>query len=201
VVVVERGRGIIEIARVTGVSSDGRTVDVRLLSEFVKELYVDGLDSRTTYERIEDVRAVPAEYVPTQLGWIVLDANLTTVKQEFAMREIGKEKTATVVVTDEPKTTLSDDALRNQRGFPRPTKGQALVGTALSLPIAALLYSGYAGARQAYAASPIGDDASAAAFRQVILLMSSIGTVISLVVGASLLVYAIGGGNRRNNDS
>jgi hypothetical protein len=201
-VVVERGRGIVDIARVTGASSDGKTVDVVLLAQFVKEMYVEGPDARRTYERIEDVRVVPAEFAPVQQGWIVLDADLALVKQEFAARVVGSEKTATVVVTDAPKTVLTEDALRSQRGFPRPTKTQALVGAALSLPVASLMYSGFAGARQAYVANPVGDDAaSAAAFRQAILLMSSGGAVLALIVGSSLLIYALGGARGSADDA
>jgi hypothetical protein len=192
IVAVERGRGRVDLARVSGVAADGGTVDVVVLKEFVREMYVEG-GGGPTYERIEDVRAVPAEYVATQEGWIVLEHDLTRVKNEFAARAPGEANEPTVVITAEEKRELSEDALRSQRGFPKPTKAQALIGAAMCLPIAAWSYSGFAGARLAYSASPIGGDASAGAIRQAILFAYSSGSVLTLVVGSALLLYAFGG--------
>jgi hypothetical protein len=192
VVAVERGRGHVDLARVAGVASDGATVDVVLLKEFVREMYVDG-GGASTYERIENVRAVPSEYVPTQEGWIILDQDLANVKVEFAARVPGGRNEPTVVITAEQKKELSEEALRSQRGFPKPTKAQALVGATMCLPLAAWAYSGFAGARNAYNASPVGQDAAEGAIRQAIIFAYSSGAVLCLVVGSALLLYALGG--------
>lgn len=192
VVAVERGRGRVSIARVTGVSSAGDTVDVQLLDEFVKELYVQGKEP-STFERTENVRPVVSEYVPTQNGWIVLNQDLDVIKNEFAARDLKSATEPTVVVTEAAKRELDPAALEKQL-FPRPTKSQALIGAALSVPLAALCYSAFAGARQAYSANPRGEELmSGAANRQILLFLSAFGSVGALVVGCALLLYALGG--------
>jgi hypothetical protein len=192
VVAVERGRGQVDLARVAGVAADGATVDLVVLKEFVREMYVDG-GGGATYERIENVRAVASEYVPAQEGWIVLDQDLADVKVQFAARAPGGQNLPTVVITAEQTKELSEEALRSQRGFPKPTKVQALVGAATCLPLAAWAYSGFAGAREAYNANPVGQDAAEGAIRQTIIFAYSSGVVLCLVVGSALLLYALGG--------
>lgn len=193
IVAVERGRGRVDIARVAGVSSDGNTVDISVMKEYVKEMYVDAGEP-TTYERLEDVREVRSEFAPSQDGWIVLEQDISAVKQEFEARASSNEKkSTTVIITSEEKRPIDDAAFRRQSAFPKPTKLQALFGAALSVPIAAMLYAVYSGAKNAYEGSSVNDEASAAALRQIALLSASTGTVVVLVAGAGLLLYALSG--------
>lgn len=189
VVAVERGQGIVEVARVTGVDSSGSTVDIIPLEPFVSELYVEG-KSAPTYEYTKNVRKIVSEYVPSQNGWIVLDADLSTVRNEFATARL-EHKEETVDVLEAPRRELPPEALLPQP-FPKPTRTQAFIGAALTVPVASLAYTSFAGARSAYLANPVPEDfATSAAFRQVVLFLSASATIGSLLVGGALLFYAL----------
>ncbi|PXF44649.1 hypothetical protein BWQ96_05591 [Gracilariopsis chorda] len=190
VVAVETARGLVDIARVTGMSSSGDTVDILVLEEFVKEMYVESKQS-PTYERIENVRPVISEYVPSQQGWIVLNQDLQTAKNYFEQRALsGAPKERTVEVTAPPPRELNAEALERQ--YFTPSKSQAFFGAALSVPLSALCYSAFAGARQTYQANPAGEDLlSGQIFRKLVLLVTAAGSVSALVVGCALLLYAL----------
>ena len=187
VVAVERGRGIVDLARVTGVSSSGDTVDIVLLEEFVKEMYVQSKQP-PTYEPVENVRPVVHEYVPSQQGWIVLNQDLQTVKDYFDVRASEQMTERSVVVTEAPRKELDQSALERQ--YFRPTKAQAFWGAVSSLPLSALCYSAFASARQSYAVNPAGDDLlSGQIFRKLVLFTSGAASAGALIVGCSLLLY------------
>lgn len=187
-IVAAQEGALVTIARVTGVAASGDTVDIQPLEEFVRELYVPG-KARPTYAAAASVRPVRAEYVPSQGGWIVLAQDVAAARTYFESRPL--EMRGKVVVEEAPKKVLTEEMLQKQR-FPRPTRAQAWVGAAISAPLAALLYAGFASAREAYRANPAGEELmSGAAFRQIVMFVSFAGSVGSLVIGCSLLLYAL----------
>lgn len=167
---------------VTGAASDGRTVDIAPLKTYVAELYVRAGGS-DTYARAADVRAVASEYVAGQDGWIVLDAALDAARAEFQATSVGGDS---VLVEAEEKRTLSEEALKRDRGFgfPKPTKAQAVLGGIGCVPLAALFYSGWSGAR-----AGLGETQG---FGSAVQTIWAVGTVGCLVLGGALLVYAAG---------
>lgn len=178
----------VTIARVTGVASSGDTVDIQPLEEFVRELYVPG-KAAATYTAASSVRPVRAEYVPSQEGWIVLNQDVEDARTYFTSKPAGLR--GKVQVEDAPKKEITEEMLKSQR-FLKPTRTQAWFGAALSLPLAALLYAGFASAREAYQANPGGEELmSGAVFRQIVMFASFSGSVASLVVGCSLFLYAL----------
>lgn len=189
VVAIERGRGRVDLARVTGMSSSGDTVDLVLLEEFVKEMYVQS-KSPSTYEAIENVRPIISEYVPSQQGWIVLNQDLKTVKNYFEQRELEDVKERTVVIEAAPKEQLDEAALKRQ--FFQPSKTQAFYGAALSIPVSALCYSAFASSRKVYEANPAGEELlSGDVFRKLVLFSTGAGSVAALVIGCALFLYAL----------
>ena len=192
IVAVERGPGLVDVARVTGVDASGSTVDIELLEPFVKELYVAGKHPET-FESAANVRRVRSEYVPSQDGWIVLDTDLDHVRAEFQATRVSKASREKVQVLEAPKKELSPEALQKQL-FPKPTRSQAILGAALSVPIAAITYAAYASASKAYEANPVGEDfATSATFRQLVLFLTGSARVMSLVDGCALPYYAFSG--------
>lgn len=178
----------VTIARVTGVASSGDTVDIQPLEEFVRDLYVAG-KAAPTYAPAASVRAVRAEFVPSQQGWIVLAQDVDVARTYFESRPA--EMRGNVVVEDAPKKVITEEMLQKQR-FPKPTRAQAWAGAAISAPLAALFYAGFASVREAYQANPAGEELmSGATSRQIIMFASFAGSVGSLVVGCSLFLYAL----------
>lgn len=192
VVAVERGRGIVDIARVTGVSSSGDTVDLAILQQFVKELYIAS-DKPPTYEPVSNIRPIIYEYVPAQSAWIVLDQDLLEVTNYFQARQLEDAKEQSVVVTKAPRAKLSEDALKRQ--FFRPSKAQAFVAAALSLPLAAAFYAAFSTVRQTYDLASGGEQMTADTFRSIILFVLAASSAGSLVVGSALFLYAVSKGD------
>lgn len=187
IVAVQDGKRV-SIARVTGVASSGDTVDVAILEEFVRELYVEGKGDRT-YASAESVRPVRAEYVSSQQGWIVLNQDLAAAQTYFDSRPADMR--GRVVVEEAPRKELDPEALKKQ-GFPKPTREQAFLGAALSVPLSALFYAGFASARETYRANPGGEELmSGAFFRQVVMFTTFSAAVASLIIGCSLFLYAL----------
>lgn len=182
VVAVRDGRRV-SVARVTGAAGDGRTVDLAPLKEFVRELYVVDEDAKGTYAKAADVREVRAEYNAGQDGWVVLDANVDAVRAEFNASEGGAADD--VVVVEAERRVFSGDALKRDRGFgfPRPTRAQAVAGGLACGPLAAVFYSGWAGAR-----GGLGGDVQG--FGGAVLSAGAAGTAGCVVLGVALLGYA-----------
>lgn len=197
IVAVQEGTRV-SLARVTGVAASGDTVDIAVLEEFVRELYVEGKGD-ATYASAESVRPVRSEYVPSQRGWIVLNQDLDAAKTYFDSKPADMR--GRVVVEEAPKRELDPEALKKQ-SFPRPTREQAFFGAAFSVPLAAILYAGFASAREAYRANPGGEELmSGPVFRQIVMFASFSGAVASLVVGCSLLLYALQYKDEKNEDA
>lgn len=178
-----------ELAVVTGAASSGETVDVKPLKAFVKELYVASSDE-STFEKAGDIRVVPSEYVATQDGWIVLDQDLDAAANYFDSRFSSSNNDATEsVVVETDRTPLSEDAKKRQ--VFRPSKQQAYLASALSLPLAAGLYSAFSSAREMYESSPVGTEfVNGSFFRTLVLFVTAGGSVASLIVGSALFLYA-----------
>lgn len=179
-----------DVARVTGGVSSGQTVDIMPLKPFVDELYVDA-NSGPSYESSSNIRLVRSEYVPSQDGWIVLDVDLQSASEYFALRpaDLGRAEVS-VKPSKEESRQLSPDAL--QRQFFRPTRSQAYTAAALSLPLAGILYASYGKIRTAYEASPAGDDLlHGEQFRTLVQFLAAGGAVLTLIVGCGLFLYAL----------
>lgn len=190
IVAVQRGANRApDVARVTGGASSGETVDLQLLQQFVKELYVDAKDG-STFERAADIRPVPSEFVASQQGWIVLNQDLTDAADYFASRPMPTSSAkASVDVVD---SRQPPSALNTQRQMFRPTVAQSFLAAALSLPLSAALYSAFASVRGTYAANPAGDDLlNGQLFRTIVLGATSAGSLAALIVGAALFLYAV----------
>lgn len=184
VVAVKRG-SVVELAQVTGVSSNGATADLTLLTAFIPELYVP--NSEETYEKVADIRQIRSEYVASQNGWIVLDEDLQQAKNYFETRVL----TPVVEITPQPKREIDPEALEPQF-FPRPTKLQAFVGSALCLPLSVACYYAFINARAVYDANPSGEQLmSGAVFRQIVLFSTGAGSVGAVVIAIGLLLYAL----------
>lgn len=165
----------------------------------MRELYVEG-KAEETYARAELVRPVRAEYIPSQQGWIVLNDDLQPVKNYFNIRETSFDKAERTVVIPADKPELSPEALQKQL-FPKPTKGQAFAGAALSLPVAAAFYATFGAARDAYLANPAGEELlSGEVFRNAVLFTTFGAAVSTLLVGAYLLVYALSGSDESTDE-
>lgn len=194
VVAVQRGKSESakkrrpELAVVTGAASSGETVDVKPLKAFVKELYVTASDE-TTFEKAGDIRVVPSEYVESQDGWIVLDQDVDAAANYFKSRSVSSNDATESVVVESERVSLSEEA--KQRQVFRPSKQQAFVAAALSLPLAAGLYAAFASAREMYESSPVGTEfVNGSFFRALVLFATAGGSVASLVVGSALFLYA-----------
>lgn len=186
-VVAVRAGSQIDICRVTDVAGGGGSVDVVPLKEFVRELYVTDPDARATYARADDVWTVKAEWVASQDGWIVLDADVETARAEFRAADLAAAAPAVVVEAGKMgRRELGEEALKRDRGFGfrAPTRGEAAWGAALCLPIAAACYSAYAGARGAF------ESGTGAGLEGAVLFGAGAGSVGSLVVGGALAIYA-----------
>ena len=192
VVAISRNEGVnVNIGRVTSVYSSGETVDIEPLREFVRELYVSG--DETSYERVEHIRKVESVFVSSQNGWIVLDVDVEKARGEFRAEKKETQQKSEVVVKEAPRKQLSEEALKRQF-FPRPTKGQALTGAALSVPVAAVAYAYFVKARELFAGDTIQDGLKDVfAVRTALLLGSAAAVLGSLVVGCALFLYAVGG--------
>lgn len=178
-----------ELAKVTGRTASGDTVDIQFLTAFVSELYVVS-NEPSTYISISKVTPVPAEFVPSQNGWIVLDADLQNAKMYFDSTPLDLR--ARVEVEDEKLEPLSDEALQRQ-GFRAPTKTEALVGAAIGAGVAAAFWIAYLGAKGSYADNPTGDALlGGSVARSTVLYATTAGTFLSLIVAAALVVYALG---------
>lgn len=192
VAVWRRSANKCDLARVTGGVSSGQTVDVIPLKPFVNELYVDA-NSGPTYESASDVRLVRSEYVPSQDGWIVLDVDLESASEYFALRPADlarAEVTVNPSVEKEETPQLSADAI--QRQFFRPTRSQAYTAAALSVPLAGILYAAYGKARTVYEAAPGGDDLlHGEQFRALVQFAAAGGAILTLIVGSGLFLYAL----------
>lgn len=190
VVAVERGRGNVNIARITAVSSSGDTVDIVVLRQIVKEMYAVSKEG-PTYEPVVNVRPVISEFVPSQEAWIVLDRDLEPVKSFFETRALSNQAPQqTVQINAAPPRVLSPEALKRQ--FFTPTKTQAFWGALLSLPLSALFYSLFASARRVYSQNPAGEDfLSGELFRKIVLYVACTASVSALLIGSSLFLYAI----------
>lgn len=190
IVAIWRGSGNkCDLARVTGGFSSGQTVDIMPLKPFVEELYVDA-NSGPSYESASNVRLVRSEYVPSQNGWIVLDNDLQSATEYFALRPANLGAAEITVKPNEESRQLSPEA--TQRQFFRPTRSQAYLAAALSLPLAGLLYAAYGKARTAYEAAPAGGDLlHGEQFRALVQSLGAGGAVLTLVVGSGLFLYAL----------
>lgn len=191
IVAIWRGSGRpVDVARITGGVSSGQTVDVIPLKPFVSELYVDA-NSGSSYESASNVRRVQSEFVPSQDGWIVLDQDLEVAKDYFTTQAADLGQAKVTVIPKDDSRELPPEALERQ--FFRPTRTQAFLAAALSVPLAATLYASFDRARNVYnAASTTGTDlADSQSFRSLVLLITAGGAVTSLVVGSALFLYAL----------
>lgn len=186
--------GKISIAKVTGVDGTGKTADILLLDQFVKELYVESEKAVSSYERVEKLRKVKAEWIPEQEGWIVLDVDRDACKKaldDVAIARMSGIDVPEVVVREADKRKLGPEALERQ-GFPMPSKRQAFIGAALSVPLATVLYAGYYNVKQSYLNVPLGDEAqNTATLRQAMLNLTGASAAIALLVGISLLLLGL----------
>ncbi|CAN8075495.1 unnamed protein product [Agarophyton chilense] len=189
VVAVATGKGRVDLARISAVSSSGDTVDITLLEEFVKEMYIESKQP-PSYERVENIRPITSEYVPAQQGWIILNQDFQTAKNYFEQRAQNGVKQRTVEVTAPPPVQLSEESLKRQ--VFTPTRAQAFLAAALSLPLSALCYSAFAAARQTYQANPAGEDLlGGQVFRSLVLFATAGTSVSALVVGSALFLYGL----------
>lgn len=180
VIAVGRGGSLPELGVVTGTDSAGLNVDFQPLEAFVPELYVHSKDA-PSFVRADRVRKVPSTYVADQSGWIVLDVDVDQALQMFKQREMAPKAT----VVEAPPREISAEALKKQ-GFLRPTKMQAFVGAAISVPVSALAYSVFAGERAAF-----GGLDKPGALQDVALVGAASVSVLSIVVGCALFLYAV----------
>lgn len=180
VIAVGRGGSLPELGVVTGTDSLGTNVDFQPLEAFVPELYVHSSDP-ATFVRADKVRKVPSTYVPDQSGWIVLNVDVDQALRAFA--ESAAAPKATVVKA--PPKELSEEALKKQ-GFLRPTKAQAFIGAALSVPLSALAYSVFAAERASF-----GGVGEPGALQDVALVGGAAVSLLSVVVGCALFLYAV----------
>lgn len=84
-----------------------------------------------------------------------------------------------------PPKELSEEALKKQ-GFLRPTKAQAFIGAALSVPLSALAYSVFAAERASF-----GGVGEPGALQDVALVGGAAVSLLSVVVGCALFLYAV----------
>lgn len=179
IVAVVRGSGAIraELGVVTGTDSSGKNVDFAPLKPLVPELYVqDGSD--TTFVRSSKVRRVPSTWVSEQNGWIVLDSDVVQAEEAISR---AVEVPTVVVNTAPPPKPMSNIP---KRELFRPTRAQALIGAALSIPIAAGAYAVFASERASFAGE------GKAQLTDLALIVPASLSVLSLIVGASLAIYA-----------
>lgn len=189
-----------ELYRVTGCSSSGDTVDVEPLEEYVRELYIPS-SKPASYERASCVRAVPAEYVESQGGWIILDSDLQQAKSYFdsyytipATDGKAASQTERVAVKKEERK-LTDDQIKRQ--VFTLSKQQALFAAVLALPVAAAFYAGFVKLRDVYQATEFnGELLGPNAFKTAALALTFGASVSSLVVGSGLFLYAL---NKKND--
>lgn len=178
------------LAQVTGVASSGDTIDIQPLEEFVPNLYIPSKTASATYVSSTEVRKVNAEYVPSQQGWIVLEQDIDQAVNYFSSQPANIRERVEVV--DKPPEPLSEEALKRQL-FPRPTKTQAFLGAALSLPLAAAFYTGFTSVKESYRANPIEDEFLGSAVGRQIALFGTAGASLAfIVVGCGLFLYALG---------
>lgn len=120
-------------------------------------------------------------------------SDLKAAENYFALREPPTPQKAVVVPSNDdklPRRELNEDALKRQ--VFEPTKTQAFVAAALSIPASALFYAAFAAARDTYAANPLSDDAaSEQLFRNLLLFVCGAASVSCIIVGSFLFIYAL----------
>lgn len=182
VVAVMRGSGAAkaELGLVIGTDSSGRNVDFAPLRVYVPELYVRA-DAEKDFIRADKVRRVPATWVPQQSGWIVLDADVADAQADIVAAPASLKATVVEVRDAPPRPPLGD--LPPRPAF-RPTRAQAFAGAALSIPISAIAYAVFVGERKAFV------DVEGA-LQDVALVGAAAASVLSLIVGGALFLYAV----------
>lgn len=185
VVAILRGTGAVraELGLVTGTDSSGRNVDFAPLKAFVPELYVRDDRTGATFARADRVRRVPATWVPQQQGWIVLDSDVAAAKADIdatAASMPSAVPAAFVEVREAKQKVIADPA---PRSLFRPTRRQAYIGAALSIPVSAIAYAVFASERAAFSDST-------GALQDAALVVSAVAAVLSLIVGGALFLYA-----------
>ncbi len=175
VIAISRGGGTTELGVVTGTDSSGRNVDFQPLEPFVPELYVHSSDGTPLCAQTWCAR-VPSTYVPAQDGWIVLAADVAKAEDSFA----SSIDLPPAEVVEAPPKVLSEEALRKQ-SFLRPTRTQAFLGSALSLPVSALAYAVFAGERASFKG-----EGNIGALEDVALVAAASIAVLSIIVGCAL---------------
>lgn len=184
VVAVVRGSSGVraELGVVTGTDSTGSNVDFVPLKAFIPELYVRDDDDGSRFVRTSQVRRVPSTWVEDQGGWIVLNADIEAAERDIATFN-NSIREAQVLAAEPKKKPLEKDVPK--RDIFRPTRTQAFIGAALSVPIAAIAYGVFAGERQAFVAQNEG------ALLDVSLIIAASFSVFSLITGAALFLYGV----------
>lgn len=177
---VVRGSGAVraEVGVVTGTDSSGRNVDFVLLKAFVPELYVNE-GGEEMFCRSDQVRCVPAEWVEEQRGWIVLDSDVAEAKDAIAAAIDAPVVEVRRAPPSAPKKVTPREPFR-------PTRKQAFIGAALSIPVSAIAYAVFAGERAAFAGQ-----ANEGALLDVALVGAAAVSILSLIVGAALFLYGV----------
>lgn len=183
-----------ELAIITGASSSGDTVDVEPLEQFVNELYIKSKKVTSSFEQSSDIYPVQFEFAPTQDGWIILDADLLPAITHFESRSRSPSLNPPSLNAQVEKREFSESDLKRQAFM--PTKGQAFAAAALSLPLAASFYAAFVTVRDVYekqsaASGDVSPLTNSAFFKSLILFTTQSASVLSIVVGCSLFLFAI----------
>jgi len=187
-----------QLGVVTGTDSAGRNVDFVPLKPYIPELYVRNADDGSRFVCCSRARRVPATWVDEQGGWIVLNSDVEAAELDISTSI--STSTAVSAVSVVPKEERNQRNQVHKRSIFRPSRSQAFIGAALSVPVAAIAYATFAGERAAFVSDREG------ALLDVALIVAASFSVFSLITGAALFLYAVNsppedeeGNNNKNN--
>jgi len=185
IVVIKMPYGGSTVALVTKIG--GEFADVVELDKFSGGLYVKNEKGKSTYEPLKKMTPVAAKYDEHKNGYQISDDEIS---KATSLLQDGGGSTGVREASKEPKKDYSQPLV-----LPKPTKQQSLVGTGIGVALAVAFYVGFISARQTFADNPAPvsggtADSVSAFFRQAVLSGFWIGSLLSLITGAGLLLYA-----------
>lgn len=140
------------------------------------------------YEPFKKIRKVTAQYDEKKDGYVLTEAELNRAKEDL---KASLGSTAASEAKEEPKKDFSQPLV-----LPKPTKAQCFFGAGVSIPATAIFYLGFLAARKTFLTNPIpavdgsAADAGGEFFRQAVLTSFWGGSLLALITGLALLVYA-----------
>eukprot|EP00188_Purpureofilum_apyrenoidigerum_P002436 Plantae.Rhodophyta-Purpureofilum_apyrenoidigerum.ctg25108.p1 GENE.Plantae.Rhodophyta-Purpureofilum_apyrenoidigerum.ctg25108~~Plantae.Rhodophyta-Purpureofilum_apyrenoidigerum.ctg25108.p1 ORF type:complete len:235 (+),score=42.09 Plantae.Rhodophyta-Purpureofilum_apyrenoidigerum.ctg25108:221-925(+) len=183
IVVIKMPYGGSSVARVTKVGGD--FADVVELDKFSGGFYARSEKGKSTYESLKNMISIDARYDKQKNGYQISDDEIS---RATSLLQENKGSTG-IRKSSEEKKDYSQPLV-----LPKPTKQQALIGTGIGLALAVAFYTGFLSARQTFADNPtaVGSvtDSTGAFFRQAVLSGFWIGSLLSLITGVGLLLYA-----------